>query len=378
VVILTLLFQLKPLPQPMQTLTVDLNERAYPIHIGTALLTRPELILPHLARKQVAIVTNTTVAPLYLDALSKPLAAEGVDIVTIILPDGEEYKNSDTLNLIYDALLTRHCERKTTLIALGGGVIGDLTGFAAATYLRGVPFIQIPTTLLAQVDSSVGGKTGINHPLGKNMIGAFYQPKLVLADTSTLSTLADRQLSAGLAEVIKYGLIRDLPFFEWLEQNIDKLLARDPEALAYAIKRSCENKAEVVIADEHEGGVRALLNLGHTFGHAIEAGMGYGNWLHGEAVAAGTMLAATLSQRLGWISEAEVCRIRTLFERARLPVSAPDLGVDAYLEHMAIDKKVENGKMRFVLLKTIGTAVITADVTEQVLRETLLETTRHA
>ena len=377
-VILTLLFQLKPLPQPMQTLTVDLNERAYPIHIGTALLTRPELILPHLARKQVAIVTNTTVAPLYLDALSKPLAAEGVDIVTIILPDGEEYKNSDTLNLIYDALLTRHCERKTTLIALGGGVIGDLTGFAAATYLRGVPFIQIPTTLLAQVDSSVGGKTGINHPLGKNMIGAFYQPKLVLADTSTLSTLADRQLSAGLAEVIKYGLIRDLPFFEWLEQNIDKLLARDPEALAYAIKRSCENKAEVVIADEHEGGVRALLNLGHTFGHAIEAGMGYGNWLHGEAVAAGTMLAATLSQRLGWISEAEVCRIRTLFERARLPVSAPDLGVDAYLEHMAIDKKVENGKMRFVLLKTIGTAVITADVTEQVLRETLLETTRHA
>jgi 3-dehydroquinate synthase len=358
----------------MQTLTVDLNERAYPIHIGTALLTRAELILPHLARKQVAIVTNTTVAPLYLDVLSKSLAAEGVDIVPIILPDGEEYKNSDTLNLIYDALLTRHCERKTTLIALGGGVIGDLTGFAAATYLRGVPFIQIPTTLLAQVDSSVGGKTGINHPLGKNMVGAFYQPKLVLADTTTLNTLDDRQLSAGLAEVIKYGLIRDLPFFEWLEQNMPKLLARDPEALAYAIKRSCENKAEVVIADEREGGIRALLNLGHTFGHAIEAGMGYGNWLHGEAVAAGTMLAATLSQRLGWISEAEVSRIRALFERARLPVSAPDLGVDAYLEHMAVDKKVENGRMRFVLLKTIGTAVITSDVTEQALRATLRET----
>jgi len=362
----------------MQTLTVDLNERAYPIHIGTALLTRPELILPHLARKQVAIVTNTTVAPLYLDALSKSLAAEGVDIVPIILPDGEEYKNSDTLNLIYDALLTRHCERKTTLIALGGGVIGDLTGFAAATYLRGVPFIQIPTTLLAQVDSSVGGKTGINHPQGKNMVGAFYQPKLVLADTSTLSTLADRQLSAGLAEVIKYGLIRDLPFFEWLEQNMSKLLARDPDALAYAIKRSCENKAEVVIADEHEGGVRALLNLGHTFGHAIEAGMGYGNWLHGEAVAAGTMLAAALSQRLGWITKAEVSRIRALFERARLPVRAPDLGLDAYLEHMAVDKKVENGRMRFVLLKSIGAAVITADVTEQALRETLRETAHHA
>jgi 3-dehydroquinate synthase len=362
----------------MQTLNVDLNERAYPIHIGTELLTRSELILPHLARKQVAIVTNTTIAPLYLDALSKPLAAEGVDIVPIILPDGEEYKNSDTLNLIYTALLSRHCERKTTLIALGGGVIGDLTGFAAATYLRGVPFIQIPTTLLAQVDSSVGGKTGINHPLGKNMVGAFYQPKLVLADTSTLNTLDDRQLSAGLAEVIKYGLIRDLPFFEWLEQNIDKLLARDPEALAYAVKCSCENKAEVVIADEHEGGVRALLNLGHTFGHAIEAGMGYGNWLHGEAVAAGTMLAAVLSQRLGWIGEAEVSRIRGLFERARLPVSAPDLGVDAYLEHMAVDKKVENGRMRFVLLKKIGTAVITADVTQQALRETLLETARHA
>jgi 3-dehydroquinate synthase len=369
---------IKKQTQPMQTLTVDLKERAYPIHIGTALLTHPELILPHLARKQVAIVTNTTIAPLYLDTLSKPLAAEGVDIVPIILPDGEEYKNSDTLNLIYDALLRRHCERKTTLIALGGGVIGDLTGFAAATYLRGVPFIQIPTTLLAQVDSSVGGKTGINHPLGKNMVGAFYQPKLVLADTSTLNTLDDRQLSAGLAEVIKYGLIRDLLFFEWLEQNIDKLLARDPEALAYAIKRSCENKAEVVIADEHEGGVRALLNLGHTFGHAIEAGMGYGNWLHGEAVAAGTMLAATLSQRLGWISEAEVSRIRALFERAGLPVSAPDLGVEAYLEHMAVDKKVENGKMRFVLLKAIGTAVITADVTQQALRDTLLATAHHA
>ena len=362
----------------MQTLTVELNERSYPIHIGENLLFRPELILPHLARKQVAIVTNTTVAPLYLDTLSKALAEDGVDVVPVILPDGEAYKNSVTLNLIYDALLTRRCERKTTLIALGGGVIGDLTGFAAATYLRGVPFIQVPTTLLAQVDSSVGGKTGINHPLGKNMIGAFYQPKLVLADTTTLNTLPERELSAGLAEVIKYGLIRDLPFFEWLEQNIDKLLARDLQALAYAIKRSCENKAEVVAADEREGGVRALLNLGHTFGHAIEAGMGYGNWLHGEAVAAGTVLAANLSRRLGWIGAAEANRIRALFERARLPVEAPDLGTETYLEHMAVDKKVESGRMRFVLLKAIGTAVVSADVPEQALRETLHAISLHA
>ena len=361
----------------MQTLTVDLNERSYPIHIGENLLHNPELILPHLARPQAAIVTNTTVAPLYLDTLANALATAGIDIVPIILPDGEEYKNSATLNQIYDALLTRRCERKTTLIALGGGVIGDLTGFAAATYLRGVPFIQVPTTLLAQVDSSVGGKTGINHPLGKNMIGAFYQPKLVLADTATLNTLPDRELSAGLAEVIKYGLIRDLPFFEWLEQNMDKLLARDPAALAYAIRRSCENKAEVVAADEHEGGVRALLNLGHTFGHAIEAGMGYGNWLHGEAVAAGTVLAADLSRRLGWIGETELARIRTLFERAKLPVAAPDLGVENYLDHMAVDKKVESGRIRFVLIKSIGAATITADVSAQALRDTLQGCVRH-
>jgi len=362
----------------MQTLTVDLNERSYPIHIGKNLLSRPELILPHLARKQVAIVTNTTVAPLYLDTLSKALEEEGVDVVPVILPDGEAYKNSATLNQIYDALLARRCERKTTLIALGGGVIGDLTGFAAATYLRGVPFIQVPTTLLAQVDSSVGGKTGINHPLGKNMIGAFYQPKLVLADTATLNTLPDRELSSGLAEVIKYGLIRDLPFFEWLEQNMDLLLAREPSVLAYAIKRSCENKAEVVAADEREGGVRALLNLGHTFGHAIEAGMGYGNWLHGEAVAAGTLLAAGLSQRMGWIADNEFARIRALFERARLPVDAPDLGMENYLDHMAVDKKVESGRIRFVLLKSIGEAVVTADVTEQALRDTLRSTVHHA
>src|SRR3989339_1842804 len=339
----------------MQTLTVGLEERSYPIHIGSGLLGQAELLQPCLPRKRAAIVTNTTVAPLYLDKLRHTLQRIDVSSVPIILPDGEEYKNSATLNLIYDALLSNHCERSTPLIALGGGVVGDMTGYAAATYLRGVPFIQVPTTLLAQVDSSVGGKTGINHPLGKNMIGAFYQPQLVLADTDTLDTLPDNELAAGLAEVIKYGLIRDLQFFEWLEQNIDKLLARDTEALQYAIARSCRNKAEVVAADEYErdgreSGGRALLNLGHTFGHAIESGMGYGNWLHGEGVAAGTIMAADLSQRLGWISEADVSRIRALLVRANLPTLSPDLGVDRYLDYMGLDKKVEGGQLRFVLL----------------------------
>ncbi len=356
----------------MQTLNVNLGDRSYPILIGEQLLARADLILPHLAQKQVAIVTNTTVAPLYLDTLRMALEAHGVKVVPIVLADGEAYKNGETLNQIYDALLTNRCERKTTLIALGGGVIGDLTGYAAATYLRGVPFIQVPTTLLAQVDSSVGGKTGINHPLGKNMIGAFYQPQLVLADTLTLNTLPDRELSAGLAEVIKYGLIGDLPFFEWLEQNMTRLLARDPLALAYAIHRSCEDKAKVVAADEREGGVRALLNLGHTFGHAIESGMGYGNWLHGEAVAAGTLLAADLSRRMGWLSDADVERTRKLFESAKLPVMAPDLGVDKYLDLMGLDKKVEGGRIRFILLRAIGDGVVTAEVPEGLLKDTLI------
>ncbi|MFN3398001.1 MAG: 3-dehydroquinate synthase [Sulfurimicrobium sp.] len=355
----------------MQTLTVELGDRAYPIHIGANLLEQADLMVPHLAQKRVAIVTNTTVAPLYLDKLTRTLEQQGVSVLPIILPDGEVYKNAATLNLIYDALLNHRCERKTTLIALGGGVIGDLTGYAAATYLRGVPFIQVPTTLLAQVDSSVGGKTGINHPLGKNMIGAFYQPQVVLADTATLDTLPPRELSAGLAEVIKYGLIRDLPFFEWLEQNMDQLLARDKEALAYAIRRSCQNKADIVAADEREGGVRALLNLGHTFGHAIEAGMGYGNWLHGEAVAAGTILAADLSRRLGWLSEADVARIRALFQHAGLPVSAPDLGVARYMDAMGLDKKVEGGRIRFVLLKAIGKALVTDSVAADKLAQAL-------
>ena len=355
----------------MQTLNVALGDRAYPIHIGAGLLSQVELILPHLKRKNVAIVTNTTVAPLYLEKLAKPLREAGVSVLEIILPDGEAYKNSETLSLIYDALLKNRCERSTTLIALGGGVIGDLTGYAAATYLRGVPFIQIPTTLLSQVDSSVGGKTGINHPLGKNMIGAFYQPKLVLADIATLHTLPQRELSAGVAEVIKYGLIRDADFFNWLEVNMSKLMGLDEAVTMYAIYRSCQNKAEVVAADEHETGERTLLNLGHTFGHAIENAMGYGVWLHGEAVAAGTVLAADLSQRLGWLTSEQISRIHALLSAANLPLNAPNLGVEKYLDLMANDKKVENGKIRLVLQQGIGKAVITSDYDAAKLKETL-------
>jgi len=359
----------------MQVLNVDLGDRSYPIHIGSGLLAQPELILPHLPQKRVMVVTNTTVAPLYLAPLKAALEAAGVAVAQVVLPDGEACKNWETLNLIFDALLTQRAERKTTLIALGGGVVGDMTGFAAASYQRGVPFIQIPTTLLSQVDSSVGGKTGINHPLGKNMIGAFYQPKIVLADTATLKTLPPRELSAGLAEVIKYGLIRDADFLAWLEVNMDKLRALDPAAISHAIYRSCEIKAQVVGQDEREGGIRAILTLGHTFGHAIETGMGYGVWLHGEAVAAGMVLAAQTSQRLGWISEADVARTRALIHAAGLPDAAPDLGVDSYLEYMGHDKKVEGGKMRFVLLKKLGEAVITGDVPTDVLAGVL--TTPH-
>jgi len=355
----------------MQTLSVELGDRSYPIHIGQQLLGQAELILPHLKRKQVAIVSNTTVAPLYLEQLAAPLRAHGVSVLPVILPDGEQYKNGETLNKIYDALLENRCERSTTIIALGGGVVGDMAGYAAATYLRGVPFIQVPTTLLSQVDSSVGGKTGINHPLGKNMIGAFYQPQLVLADTDTLNTLPDKELSAGLAEVIKYGLIRDAEFFAWLEINMARLVAREPQALAYAIQRSCANKAAVVAADERESGERALLNLGHTFGHAIENGMGYGVWLHGEAVAAGTMLAADMSRRLGWLGENDVARIGRLFQAANLPLQAPALGASTYLDLMGLDKKVADGRIRLVLLQAIGKAVLTGDYPQQALLDTL-------
>jgi 3-dehydroquinate synthase len=344
----------------MRSLKVSLGARSYPIHIGADLLTQAELLLPHLRAPQVAIVSNVTVAPLYLSRLAGTLRAAGVKVTEIVLPDGEAYKNWETLNQIFDRLLAERCDRSTTVIALGGGVIGDLSGFAAASYQRGVPFIQVPTTLLSQVDSSVGGKTGINHPRGKNMIGAFWQPQLVLADTDTLQTLPARELSAGLAEVIKYGLIRDLPFLEWLEANMDALMARDAEALAHAIERSCQNKAEVVAADEletaKEGG-RALLNLGHTFGHAIETGLGYGEWLHGEAVAAGMVMAAELSRRLGWLDAAAVERVRTVLQRAGLPVRGAALGAQRYLELMGHDKKVIAGKLRLVLLQQLGEAI---------------------
>ncbi|MEO7559124.1 MAG: 3-dehydroquinate synthase, partial [Nitrosospira sp.] len=354
------------------------GERSYPIHIGSAILSQTGLILNHLPQKRVAIVTNTTVAPLYLERLRNALAGHDVASVPIILPDGEEHKNWQTLNLIFDALLTSRCERGTPVIALGGGVVGDLAGFAAATYLRGVPFIQFPTTLLAQVDSSVGGKTGINHPLGKNMIGAFYQPRVVVADSTTLETLPERELRAGIAEVIKYGLIRDSAFLVWIERNMTKLLARDPEALIEAIRRSCKNKAEVVEADEHESGVRALLNLGHTFGHAIENALGYGTWLHGEAVAAGTILAAELSRRMGMIGKIDVERIRTIYVRAGLPVIAPNLGTEKYLHLMGLDKKVTGGRMRFILLRQIGEAAVHSDVPAGVLIEMLQECTANA
>lgn len=357
--------------QTMQTVNVALGERSYAIHIGVGLLEQPALLTQHIRGQRAVIISNTTVAPLYLARVQTGLEQNGIHSQAIVLPDGEQYKNADTLNHIYGELLAAHSERATPLIALGGGVIGDLTGYAAATYLRGVPFIQIPTTLLAQVDSSVGGKTGINHPLGKNMIGAFYQPQVVIADTSTLNTLPDKELRAGLAEVIKYGLIRDAEFITWLETNMPKLLQRDAAALVYAIARSCQHKAAVVGADERESGERALLNLGHTFGHAIENGMGYGVWLHGEAVAAGTVMAADLSARLGWLKHTDVERVRALFEQAGLPVHGPRMGVEKYLELMGLDKKVQNGRMRFVLLRGLGQAVLSDQVPPELLRQTL-------
>src|SRR5262245_33333515 len=320
----------------MQTLTVALEGRSYPIHIGPGLIARAELIAERLPQKRVALVTNSTVGPLYAASLRQALEERGVAVIEIALPDGEQYKNWETLNGIFDTLLEKRAERRTTIIALGGGVVGDLAGFAAAVYQRGVPFIQVPTTLLAQVDSAVGGKTAVNHPLGKNMIGAFYQPIAVVADTDTLATLPRRELAAGIAEVVKYGVIQDADFFSWLEANMDRLVNREAEALAYAIERSCAIKADIVARDERETGDRALLNYGHTFGHAIENALGYGEWLHGEAVAAGMVLAARLSQRLGLIGEGEVKRIAGILARAGLPVAAPDLGVERYLDLMGL------------------------------------------
>ena len=342
----------------MRTLSVSLGDRSYPIHIGSGLCTQAGLIPEKLLKGKAVVITNVTVAPLYLDGVLKALRASGAECIPVVLPDGEAYKSWETLNKIFDELLLNRCERKTPLIALGGGVIGDLTGFAAATYQRGVPFIQIPTTLLSQVDSAVGGKTAINHPQGKNMIGAFYQPQVVIADMDTLRTLPPRELAAGLAEVIKYGFIRDPAFLDWLEKNIDRLIALEPEALAFAVERSCQNKADVVAKDERETGERALLNFGHTFGHAVEAGMGYGSWLHGEAVAAGMVMAARFSEKLGYIGKADVQRVVDILVRAKLPVAAPELGAERYLDLMGHDKKVEGGKIKFILLKKPGEAFI--------------------
>ena len=354
----------------MRTLTVDLAERSYPIYIGTGLLSQAQFFAPHIVGRKIAVVTNTTVAPLYLQQLREALV--GYELTEIILPDGESYKNWETLQLIFDGLLRDKHDRKTTLIALGGGVIGDMTGFAAACYQRGVNFIQVPTTLLSQVDSSVGGKTGINHPLGKNMVGAFYQPQAVVIDTATLHTLPSRELSAGLAEVIKYGFICDEPFLTWLEENIERICKLDNQALMETIERSCAAKAKVVSVDVRESGVRATLNLGHTFGHAIETEQGYGVWLHGEAVSAGTVMALEMSKKLGWLTEQQRDRGIQLLQRAGLPVNPPaTMTAATFLTHMAVDKKNIDGHIRLVLLRDLGDAVVTAEYPSDILNDVL-------
>lgn len=353
----------------MQTLQVELADRSYPIHIGRNLLQTVTLG-EHVRGNQVMVITNETIAPLYLDSVTDHFRHLQCD--TLVLADGETHKNLATLETIFDHLMARAHSRTTTLVALGGGVIGDMVGFAAACYQRGVDFIQIPTTLLAQVDSSVGGKTAVNHPRGKNMIGAFHQPRLVLIDTAVLDTLAKRQLAAGMAEVIKYGLIRDKAFFQWLENQTPALLSRDPEALVQAIYRSCDNKAQVVADDETEQGNRALLNLGHTFGHAMETATGYSEWLHGEAVAAGMLLAARLSRELGWVEPELEARLSALLQAWSLPVAVPaTMTPDIFMELMALDKKVQNGQLRLVLLKALGQAVVTADYAPAALQTTL-------
>ena len=355
----------------MHTLTINTPYHAYPIFIGSGLPEHADTQLKPYLSKSAAIISNETVAPLYLHTLQTALDKLGIAHFSIILPDGEQYKNWQTLNLIFDGLMQHRAERKTTLIALGGGVIGDMVGFAAATYQRGAPFIQIPTTLLSQVDSSVGGKTAINHPLGKNMIGAFYQPQAVLADLSVLSTLPPRELSAGLAEVIKYGLLGDLAFFEWLEAHIDALMQQEPAALAEAVRRSCAMKADIVGQDETEQGIRAWLNLGHTFGHAIEAEMGYGVWLHGEAVAAGMVLACRLAEQQGRLNSADTARATALLQKARLPVAPPRFSFERWLAHMQHDKKVSSGIMRFIGLNRLGEANISEITDTDILRQTL-------
>lgn len=357
---------------PTERVEIQLGERSYPILIGSDLLGDPGNFAALPSAATALIVTNITVAPLYAETLRTALAGRFRQVHVLQLPDGEAHKDWQTLNLIFDALLGHGSDRKTVLFALGGGVVGDMTGFAAASYMRGVPFVQVPTTLLAQVDSSVGGKTAINHPLGKNMIGAFYQPQLVLCDLATLASLPPRELSAGLAEVIKYGPIYDMAFMTWIEDHIDALVAREPSALAHAVKRSCEIKAAVVGQDEREAGLRAILNFGHTFGHAIESGLGYGEWLHGEAVGCGMVLAAHLSQRLGGIDAAFVQRLTALILRAGLPVIAPALGAERYLELMRIDKKSEGGEIRFVVIDKPGSAVVRG-APEAMVREVLAQ-----
>lgn len=357
----------------MLKLDVDLGERSYPIFVGPGLLAKPGILSPFIKGSRILVVTNEVVAPLYLDTLMQALQGDrALQVDTLVLPDGEHTKTLATLQLIYNELLGKRHERSTTLIALGGGVTGDITGFAAATYQRGVNFIQVPTTLLSQVDSSVGGKTGVNHPLGKNMIGAFYQPQCVLADITALSTLPARELQAGLAEVIKYGLLGNYEFLSWLEQHIEALLTGDPDLLTQAVKICCEEKARIVAADEREGGMRALLNLGHTFGHAIEAAMGYGTWLHGEAVATGMVMAADLSRRLGWLSAEDAARARDLVARAGLPVCPPpQMTAGQFVSLMSVDKKVQSGKVRFILLRRLGDAVIESDIDPALLHQTL-------
>ena len=354
----------------MHKIIVELGKRSYPIYIGSDLLTKTELYSQHIKSKQVIVISNETVAPLYLDSVLKQLT--DFQVASVILPDGEQFKTLEYISTIFDQLLSNKFSRNSTLIALGGGVIGDMGGFAAACYQRGIHFIQIPTTLLAQVDSSVGGKTGVNHPLGKNMIGAFYQPQCVIADADVLDTLDDRQLSAGLAEVIKYGLIRDINFFVWLENNIKALISRDKTALAYAIEQSCLNKAQIVSEDETETGVRATLNLGHTFGHAIETGAGYGTYLHGEAVAIGTCQAADLSRRMGWLNDDDVKRIINLFVACNLPTVPPNsLSSERFIDLMSVDKKNVDGQIRVILLKKIGEATLPIGVNKNILQETL-------
>ena len=355
----------------MESLRVALGERAYPIHIGAGLIDAHELYGVCLLGGGAAVVTNPVVAPLYLPRVKKALEKAGARVIEILVEDGEQAKRWQNVDRICEALLAARCGRDTLLVALGGGVVGDLAGFSAAVYQRGIAFLQVPTTLLAQVDSSVGGKTAINHVLGKNMIGAFHQPSAVIADVAALDTLPDRELSAGLAEVVKHGVALDARFMSWLEANMDKLRARHRDALAYAVRRSCELKANVVAADEREAGERALLNLGHTFGHAIEASVGYGSWLHGEAVSAGMVMAAELSRRLGLIAERDVARVRALLERAGLPVRGPKVPADELIRAMGVDKKAAQGKVRFVVLDAIGAARLQAGVEERLVRETI-------